>query len=71
MKKPTRKARPVSTVKGLTCPACRGFRLFVVTSCNTAPGIVRRYRECSGCGGRFATEERILPPRPAKKRASR
>jgi transcriptional regulator NrdR family protein len=58
-------------VKGMTCPACRGWRLHVVTTRNVAPGITRRYRECSGCGERCTTEERILAPRKLKKCATK
>lgn len=57
--KPTRtKLKPKPTVKGFSCPDCRGVRLFVRETTRPMPGLIRRYRECTACGYRVTTEER-------------
>lgn len=50
--------------KGFSCPSCAGVRLCVYRTRRPCPGLVVRYRECSACGLRVVTEERV---RPAKK----
>lgn len=54
------------SVKGFACPTCRGHRLYVVQSRRPAPGLVVRYRECSVCGHREVTEERVSRARKAR-----
>jgi transcriptional regulator NrdR family protein len=63
---PRRKAR----TRGIACPACHGFRLCVVRVTHACRGLVRRRWECTACGTRFNTEERVakepnVVPRPA------
>lgn len=53
---------------GMHCPDCRGRRLFVTDTTRPAPGMVARYRECTACGYRVKTVERVarvLKRRPA------
>lgn len=47
--------------KGFACANCRGVRLFVYRTRRPCAGLVVRYRECSACGARVVTEERIRP----------
>ncbi len=56
--------------RGIDCPTCQGFRLCVVKKTRACRGLVRRRVECSVCGSRFNTEERLarhpnLVPRDA------
>lgn len=57
--------------RGFTCPDCRGVRLFVYRTQSPAKGRVVRYRACSACGYRVATEERVARVLNRKKRASK
>ncbi|HEY1191923.1 MAG TPA: hypothetical protein VGE74_30110 [Gemmata sp.] len=56
--------------RGFVCPDCVGFRLLeVYRTRRPARGRVVRYRQCSACGYREATEERttrMLAPKKDK-----
>jgi transcriptional regulator NrdR family protein len=56
----------VVLVKGFRCPHCRGERLYVLQSRRPAAGLIVRYRECSACGHRVVTEERVSKSRKVK-----
>jgi transcriptional regulator NrdR family protein len=45
--------------RGIDCPSCRGFRLCVVRTRRACRGVVKRRLECTACGTRFNTEERL------------
>lgn len=49
--------------KGFTCPDCKGHRLHVVTKREVCAGVIVRYRQCSVCGRRTITEERLSKTR--------
>ncbi|HEY1186928.1 MAG TPA: hypothetical protein VGE74_04690 [Gemmata sp.] len=52
--------------RGFVCPECVGVRLAVYRTRRPRRGLIVRYRECSACGYREATEEqcaRILKPK--------
>lgn len=58
-RKPPKKTEPL---KGIDCPHCRGFRLTLLRSTRPCRGVIRRRRECTACGHRFNTEERVAAP---------
>ena len=58
---PDQPTPPAPSVKGFTCPDCRGVRLFVYRTRRPAAGRIVRYRQCSACGFRLVTEERVRP----------
>ena len=43
----------------MNCPRCGGKT--GVVDCRRLNGTMRRRRECKVCGGRFSTEEHIIP----------
>ena len=51
------------STKGITCPACKGERLYVYRIHRPCPGRIVRYRHCRRCGRRVITEERVRLPR--------
>lgn len=55
-------------LKGFGCPECKGHRLFVTDTERPMPGLVVRFRECSACGYRVVTEERVAKARATKRR---
>jgi hypothetical protein len=46
-------------LRGFTCPHCRGVRLFVYRTRRPCAGKIVRYRQCSVCGFRTTTEEKL------------
>ncbi len=45
--------------RGFVCPECVGFRLVVYRTKRPTKSRIIRYRQCSACGYREATEERF------------
>lgn len=62
------KQKPRPTVKGFACENCKGHRLHVIDTERPMAGLVVRYRECSACGYRIVTEERLSKTRNKKNR---
>lgn len=58
-------------VKGINCPDCHGVRMFVAITYNPCPGLVVRYRECTACGCRLVTEERVVKTRKSARNEPR
>lgn len=54
--------------RGFYCPECRGVRLELYRTHSPAKGRIVRYRVCSVCGYRVATEERVARVLKRKKR---
>jgi transcription elongation factor Elf1 len=52
---------PVVVVRGLTCPACEGRKLYVVSVKKIMRGALKRYRQCRACGHKMKTIERPVP----------
>ena len=57
------------TTRGFTCPDCKGVRLHVMTTYKPSSGLIVRYRQCSACGHRTVTEERVSKVRRARRSA--
>lgn len=49
----------MSDPRGLYCPHCHGIRLMVSATKRPQPGVKIRYRQCSACGTKVKTTERI------------
>ena len=56
-------------LKGFTCPECHGVRLQVMTTYKPSSGLIVRYRQCTACGHRTVTEERVSKTRRSKRSA--
>ncbi|HVL14486.1 MAG TPA: hypothetical protein VM529_18075 [Gemmata sp.] len=56
------------TIRGISCPTCRGQRLAVSYTHQPAPGVRVRYRECSACGTRMKTRETVAVVFTARRR---
>lgn len=52
------KPKPKPTMKGFSCPECRGLRLHVSHVVRPMPGLIVRYRKCTVCEYQVVTEER-------------
>jgi len=46
--------------RGLKCHDCGGKRFKVIYT-RSGPGVIKRRRECRGCGRRLTTWERVVP----------
>ncbi len=56
-------SKPPLAVEGIHCPDCRNVRLFVVKTRRPSSDRIVRTRECSACGLRIVTQEKVVSVR--------